>query len=64
MKPTPFNNIFLIEYIITPFKSTTPLLVGVALGGVALACSVHHLSISAIYEPIWMKPKPFNRIHY
>ena len=62
MKPTPFNHIFLIEYIITPFKITTPLLVGVALGGVALTCSVHHLSISAIYEPIWMKPKPFNHI--
>ena len=59
MKATPFNPIFLIEYII---KSTTPLLVGVALGGVALTCSVPHLSILAIYGPIWMKPKPFNHI--
>ena len=36
MKPTLFNHKFLIKYIFTNFKSTTPLFVGVALGGVAL----------------------------
>ena len=64
MKPTPFNHIFLIEYIITTFKSTMRLLVSVALGDVALMCSIPHLSISAIYGLIWMKPKSFNHIFF
>ena len=60
MKPTPFNHKFLIYFIFITFKSASPLLVGVALRGVALKCSVPHLPISAIYGLIWMKPTPFN----
>ena len=60
MKPTPFDQKFYVYYIVFTHKSATPLLVGVALRGVALKCSVPHLSISAIYGPIWMKPTPFN----
>merc|ERR1712090_59493 len=42
------------------FESATPLLVGVALGGVALKCSKTHFLISAIYGPIWTKPMSIN----
>ena len=62
MKPTPFNHIFLIDYIFITFKSATPLLGCVALRSVALKNSVPRLTISAIYGSIWIKPTPFNPI--
>ena len=62
MKPKSFNHIFFTEYSITTLKSATPILVVVALVGLALNCSGNHLSISAINGPIWMKQTPFNHI--
>merc|ERR1712055_1192461 len=60
MKPMSINHKFFIDYIIIIFESATPLLVGVALGGVALKCSKTHFLISAIYGPIWTKPMSIN----
>ena len=64
MKPMSFNQKNLIDYLYITFKSTTPLLGGVVIRGVALQCphTITHLPISAIYGLIWIKPTPFNQI--
>merc|ERR1712082_59558 len=54
------NHKFFIDYIFINFESATPLLEGVALGGVALKCSKTHFLISAIYGPIYTKPMSIN----
>ena len=59
MKPTPFNHIFLIDYIFITFKSATPLLGGVVPRGEALKCSALYLNY---FSHIWTNLDETNTI--
>ena len=58
----PLTHKFIIEYIFINDNSPPPFFVGVALGGVALKCTVPQLPISTVYKAIWMKSTPFSHI--